>query len=325
MGQPVIPKLNDTVGVKGKNTFFDVFLVWVLVNNRIRWNGLAGYIQVSPGVLLPHASIFPLMKPLRDFVVAKHLLPASTKAETLLLDSKKRSAKTLLEALVKDNPLSDQRWNQYDSAIKDAVNRFNARLSATKGFHTLDWRWVKAMQWTEVRGPDAPGWNSRPMQIGNPGDPGLGVLRDKKDHSELVVDDQLRQRLQGIQAGGKWDPKFNIEAGVAFLFHKAAIVEDVLVIDNPASLTYAVKANDTFDSLAKTLGTTVDVLKSDNPKVNPGALQINQKLNYRKSHHRFQITGWRSWDDATQRYNVGNPDYLKTVRAFYKKIVVFFP
>jgi len=70
---------------------------------------------------------------------------------------------------------------------------------------------------------------------------------------------------------------------------------------------------------------SVDVLKSDNPKVNPGALQINQKLNYRKSHHRFQITGWRSWDDATQRYNVGNPDYLKTVRAFYKKIVVFFP
>ncbi|MFH7811484.1 MULTISPECIES: hypothetical protein [Acetobacter] len=65
------------------------------------------------------------------------------------------------------------RWNAYDSDIKNIVNEYNRYLINTPNYRPLDWKIIKAMIWVETGGPDNPSWRSRPMQIGNTQDPGL--------------------------------------------------------------------------------------------------------------------------------------------------------
>jgi hypothetical protein len=69
--------------------------------------------------------------------------------------------------------LKDSRWAEYDCDIQRGVTQYNRHLRNTPGFISLDWRLIKAMVWTESGGPGNRAWRSNPMQIGNPGDPGL--------------------------------------------------------------------------------------------------------------------------------------------------------
>lgn len=89
---------------------------------------------------------------------------------------------------------------------------FNARLGrksryVEKPMPPLNWKWIKAMVWVESGGPTNPAWKTRPMQIGNPGDAGLGVLKRGEEGSNLIMDEKLKAGLAQINT-----PAVNIKA-----------------------------------------------------------------------------------------------------------------
>lgn len=94
-----------------------------------------------------------------------------------------------------DAALIDRRWHAYDCDIQAAVNRFNRHLTGTPNYHLLDWRMIKAMVWTESGGPTNRAWNTRPIQIGNPGDPGLRALFSDQEGGPLILPPELKNQL----------------------------------------------------------------------------------------------------------------------------------
>ncbi|MFH5252883.1 peptidoglycan-binding protein, partial [Burkholderia semiarida] len=71
------------------------------------------------------------------------------------------------------------------------------------------------MIWTETGGPTKTAWRLNPMQIGNPGDPGLAALLSGKEGGELVMPPELQRVLTVLSAASS--PQMNIRAGVAYL------------------------------------------------------------------------------------------------------------
>lgn len=71
--------------------------------------------------------------------------------------------------------VGDSKWNAWDCEIRMAVDEYNRHLSGTSGYRPLDWQLIKAMIWVET-GAESKKWRSNPIQIGNPGDPGLRSL-----------------------------------------------------------------------------------------------------------------------------------------------------
>jgi hypothetical protein len=228
--------------------------------------------------------------------------------------------------LLAKNPFADVRWSEFDSAIKQEVDSYNQRLKRTPGFLELDWRWVKAMVWTEVKaGPDSSAWSSSPMQIGNRGDPGLKVVQNGLDHSDLVVPAEVRTALKSGAAG-----TLNIRAGVAYLYHCAAFPHYKLteIIDNPMIETYQLAAGETPSGVAGRLGTTVDEImrQSGLDAAKASKLRVGAALKYRKAHQAWQITGWLAWEKAIHEYNGGGDiEYVSKVKRAYAKITSYWP
>ncbi len=75
-----------------------------------------------------------------------------------------------------DAAVNNPHFGDYDQQIKAAVGEFNTRLGTTPRYVPLNWKLIKAMILTETAGPEIPAWQANPMQIGNPGDPGLKAL-----------------------------------------------------------------------------------------------------------------------------------------------------
>jgi len=113
--------------------------------------------------------------------------------------------------------ITDPAWDRYDPTIRILVAEFNARLGrksryVEKPMPPLNWKWIKAMVRVESGGPTNPAWKTRPMQIGNPGDAGLGVLKRGEEGSNLIMDEKLKAGLAQINT-----PAVNIKAGTAYL------------------------------------------------------------------------------------------------------------
>jgi hypothetical protein len=211
-----------------------------------------------------------------------------------------------------DQAKSDPRWRAYDSEIILAVSEFNAHLSSMKGYFPLDWRLIKAVIWTESGGPDSRAWNSRPMQIGNPGDPGLAALLSGKEGGEIIMPPQLKGRLNMGNAG---IPPFNIRAGIAYLLMRCASYGFVQVMDARDSKVYeyTVQAGDSLDKIARRQGTTLEVLR----KLNPAAAVVRpgQSIRYQKASIQKIVTRWQPITTGliAQKYNtnLGDPNYAK--------------
>lgn len=208
-----------------------------------------------------------------------------------------------------DQSKTDKRWNDHDALITSTVNEFNARLTAGRtGYRNLDWRLVKAMIWVESGGPGNLAWTTRPMQIGNPGDPGLSALLSGKEGGDLILTSALKLKLQqGASTAGP-----NIQAGVAYLLMRAATFSCKSVPNALDKTVYevAVKAGDNLEKIATAHATTVDMLKALNP--GSGALiKPGQKLKYQKASVQQVITGWQpiTTDFAARKYNVHDPMY----------------
>ena len=83
--------------------------------------------------------------------------------------------------------LKDPRSDEYDLTIIDELRNYNIRFAATPGFEKLRLHLFNAVLLTESGGPSSIEWTCRPMQIGNPGDPGYDVLREHQENSDIIM------------------------------------------------------------------------------------------------------------------------------------------
>jgi hypothetical protein len=207
-----------------------------------------------------------------------------------------------------DDALTNAHWGDYDSLVRTEVAAYNTRFASTPGFSAPDWKLFKAILWTESGGPSNDAWTHRAMQVGNPGDSALGVLRGQQESASLVMSASLKADISGsIDA-----PRLNIRAGIAYVYVRLCKSEFQSVKDpaDKTDHTYKVVAGDSLDKIAKKVGTTVDLLKEMNPKakvIHPGDV-----LTYRKASIQRVITGWLTFSNGmvAQRYNGGgDADY----------------
>jgi hypothetical protein len=115
--------------------------------------------------------------------------------------------------------LKDPRSDEYDSTILDELRNYNARFATTPGFEKLRMHLFKAVLLTESGGPSSIEWTCRPMQIGNPGDPGYDVLREHQENSNIIMSRALQRDIATKSID---HPILNIRAGIALVLTKAA-------------------------------------------------------------------------------------------------------
>ncbi len=222
--------------------------------------------------------------------------------------------------------LHDARWNEYDETIKKEVAFYNQKFSG-KGtnFIPLDWRWVKAMLWTEVYGPNIKSgfWQRLPMQIGRfAQDFGYEAVSKagQDEGADLVVEDELKQK---VQVKGNVTGHLNVRAGVAYLFIRAT--NGVIAEDTPSKpetvFSHTIEKGETgLSKIADNLGTTVENLEKIKPGISSTTLHIGQVINYQKSKMVRKIAAWRNWQEAIRRYNKGDAEYIPKVNRAYKII-----
>jgi hypothetical protein len=204
----------------------------------------------------------------------------------------------------------DARWDSWDCEIQMTVSEYNHHLSGTAGYISLDWQLIKAMLWVET-GANHPQWNSRPMQIGVAGDPGLMSFLSDNEGGNLMLPLVWKGRLTMTLV--RTTPAYNICAGIGYLLMRLANFE-YRSLPGADSEIYeiSVKSGDSLDKIAKTQGSTIDTLKKLNPAVT--VLHPGQILKYRKASVQRVIASWRhiSTTSIAQRYNGGgDPNYAK--------------
>lgn len=204
-----------------------------------------------------------------------------------------------------DNPV----WSTYDCDVQVAVSEYNRHLGKTTAYVPLDARLIKAMLWVETGAASAQ-WRIKPMQIGVPGDPGLASLLSDREGGDLILPPAIKAVLTAGSVGK--NPGHNIRAGIGYLLMRMANFEYQSVLDADTKVyDVAVKAGDSLDKIAKTHGSTLEIIK----KLNASAvLGVGQVVHYQKATVQRVITGWRSitTQSIALRYNGGgDPNYAK--------------
>jgi hypothetical protein len=206
--------------------------------------------------------------------------------------------------------IGDAKWNAWDCEIQMAVNEYNHHLSGTAGYFPLDWQLIKAMVWVET-GANNSEWNTKPMQIGVAGDPGMTSLLSGKEGGDLILPPALKGRLS--TGSVRAIPSHNIRAGIGYLLMRMANFEYRSALGADTKVyEITVKPGDSFDKIAKVQGSTVDTLRKLNPTA--AVLRPGQVLKYQKASVQRAITSWRQISTAliAQRYNGGgDPNYAK--------------
>ena len=159
-------------------------------------------------------------------------------------------------------------WNAWDSEIRRTVDAYNRHLSSTLGYHPLDWRWIKAIIWVET-GAHNPAWTCQPMQIGNPGDPGLTSLLSGKEGGDRIMPPAWKGRL--TVGSVRSNPVANIRACVGYVLMRMANFRMDTVADPNSRIekVMVTASNNNLWNIARNTGTTVKNLQSLNPGVTP--------------------------------------------------------
>lgn len=108
---------------------------------------------------------------------------------------------------------------------------------------------MKAMMWVEA-GQGTTSGNPTPMQIGNPGDPGLGALLAGKEGGDLILPPSVRRGL--TVSAVTTIPYYNIRAGIGYLLMRMANFK-IKSVPDADTRTYevTVKAGDSLDKIAR--------------------------------------------------------------------------
>lgn len=209
-----------------------------------------------------------------------------------------------------DLSLKDSRWNSYDCDIKRVVGEYNQHLLNQEHYRPLDWRLIKAMIWTESGGPNNRAWKRNPMQIGNPGDPGLRALLSKDEGGALILPPSIAKVLS--ESSALSSPLMNIRAGTGYLLMRLARFDIADVVDDTAVVSVVeVRRGDTYSKIAHDNGSTVSTLKMLNRGIL--ALSPGMSIKCQKASMRKVIVGWEPITTAhiASRYNVGDPAYAR--------------
>jgi hypothetical protein len=202
----------------------------------------------------------------------------------------------------------DPRWDAWDFEIQSSVLDYNSHLHNTPGYISLDWRLIKAMAWVET-GADSSQWNSKPMQIGVTGDPGLSAFLAEEEGSESIIPPLWKGTMNA--ASIRSTPAYNFRAGVGYLLMRLANFQFRSVPDaDNKEYEVVVDSGDNLERIARRQATTVDLLKQLNPMVS--TLHVGQVLKYKKGAIKRVITSWRHISTASiaHRYNGGgDPQY----------------
>ncbi|SAK70443.1 LysM domain protein [Caballeronia pedi] len=207
----------------------------------------------------------------------------------------------------------DKNWNSWDSEIQTAVSEYNHHLFGESGYFFLDWRIIKAMVWVESNANN-PSWQTKPMQIGVGNDPGLTSFLSGKEGGDLIVPPMWRGRL--TIASVRSTPAHNIRAGIGYLLMRMANFKHQSVLNTDSAVyDVTVKVGDSLEKIAKTQGSTVEVMKRLNPTVS--VLRPGQVLKYQKASIQRVITGWQhiSPTSIANFYNGGgDPNYANKLQ-----------
>ena len=206
--------------------------------------------------------------------------------------------------------VGDAKWSVYDCEIQMAVNEFNHHLAGKAGYSPLNWQLVKAMMWVET-GAANPIWKISPIQIGNPGDPGLNSLLSGKEGGDLILPPTISGSLN--RSSVTTIPSHNIRAGIGYLLMKMATfaIKSVPDVDTK-TYEITVKAGDSLDKIAKVQGSTIEVMKRLNPTAR--VLRPGQTLKYQKASIKKVIVSWKhiTTSSIAFYYNGGgDPLYAK--------------
>lgn len=210
--------------------------------------------------------------------------------------------------------INDSRWDEYDKIIQKEVDFYAKKFAVLRD--KVDWRLLQAVLWNESGGPDNDAWKSRPLQIGNPGDPAYSVLKNASEGSDLIMSEDLGKaiRTQSIDK-----PNLNIQAGIAYLYTRMAksAITSVRNLKDTKEYTYEVVSGDSLDKISGKVDTTVFELKRLNPQCS-GIIRPKMKLKYVKAAMKRTITGWRTFDTKTvsERYNGGGDPYYRDKLEF---------
>lgn len=148
------------------------------------------------------------------------------------------------------------------------------------------------------------------MQIGNAQDAGLMALLGDREGGDLVVPPSLRVTLSIHSV--RTEPASNIRAGIGYLLMRMATFAFKSVVDADDKIhEVIVKDRDNLEKIAKTEGSTPEIMKKLNPSVH--LLKAGQVLKYQKASVRKVITGWMPLTPSgiATRYNVGDPTYAR--------------
>ncbi|WP_229476941.1 lytic transglycosylase domain-containing protein [Massilia rubra] len=205
-------------------------------------------------------------------------------------------------------------WNDHDCDIQLAVNEYNRHLGTTPGFSPLDWRFVKAMLWTETGGAN-PEWKKKPMQIGVPGDAGMMALLGDKEGGKQIMPPNIRALLSSDSI--RTNPSHNIRGGIGYMLMRMAKFAYVSVRE-PGSRVEEVKvgSGDNFDKIASANSSTIEVIRELNPRLN--VLHKGDVVKFQMASMQKVIAGWRQINAAAvmDRYNGRrDPRYAEKVNV----------
>jgi hypothetical protein len=198
-----------------------------------------------------------------------------------------------------DGAPKDPRWHQHDCVIQQVVQTYNQHLRNTPGYKPLDWKFIKAMAWTETGGANEH-WKNNLMQIGNSTDPGLRAFLNGTEGGDLILLPEWKGQISASSAVKKTE--HNIVVAVGYLLMRAANFNHQSVVSDDNIYETKVKPGDSLEKIAKAVGSTKEVMTRLNPT---SKLSIGQTVKYQKASTQRLITGWKriSSDTVHGLYN----------------------
>ncbi len=218
--------------------------------------------------------------------------------------------------------------HNYDSLITELTAKYNGLFKDKPGHVPLDPYVVKSMIMQESGGSiDA--FVHDPLQVANKGDFGLSELQDPGIYRRLGIPDLSAayskftptKRKKGVldySPATSMNAQASIEGGIIFLFSKYFKYETKSV-ETGDVFEHTVRRGESFDKIAKKVGSTTQTIKALNPTLDPSKLQIGTTIKVRKAAMQPVITGSKPWEKAVDLYNgEGVPNYDKEVYARLK-------
>lgn len=218
-------------------------------------------------------------------------------------------------------------WNKYDPLIRKLMSEMNSHLwRTTPHYMAIDWRWIKAMAWTETGAVDEQ-WDSNIMQIGVSNDPGiLAVIDSDNEMTKLITPPVLEwKNLQ--KAKIRTIPEINFRAAIIYLMSSLSISGIRSVKKpclSPLSVTISRKNKlSTLDDIIKKKHTTEEILREMNNI--PRHQHDGDVLKYVPAEKKRVISGWNLPINAQRialAYNGGgDPQYIEKIKYAYSIIM----